>query len=76
MTRVTTVSDGLAAVVGLPDQVAKRDAEAFEVALDASGEDLAGGGWCRIVTQLVIVTCGAYRLQADPQRQDSPPLAS
>ena len=36
-------TDELAAVVGLPDQVAQADAEAFEVALDASGEDLAGG---------------------------------
>jgi hypothetical protein len=38
-------ADELRAVVGLPDQIAKGNAEAIQVLLDASGKDGAGG--CR-----------------------------
>jgi hypothetical protein len=37
-------TDELAAVVGLPDQIAERDAVAIQVQLDAGSEDRAGCG--------------------------------
>jgi hypothetical protein len=37
-------ADELRAVVGLPDQVAERDAATIKMLLNASGEDGAGGG--------------------------------
>jgi hypothetical protein len=36
------LDDELTAVVGLPDQIAERDAVAVQMALDACGEDFAG----------------------------------
>jgi len=37
-------ADELGTVVGLPDQIAQRDATTIEVLLDAGGEDGTGGG--------------------------------
>ena len=43
MTTAIMTADELGAVVGLPDQVAERDAAALEMLLNASGKDGAGG---------------------------------
>ena len=43
MALAVEAANELAAVVGLPDQVAERDATALEMLLDAGGEDSAGG---------------------------------
>ena len=44
MTEIIVAANELRAVVGLPDQMAQIDAVAIQVALDAGGEDGAGGG--------------------------------
>src|SRR5713226_1930699 len=44
MTAAIMAADELRAVVGLPDQVAERDAATIEVLLNAGGEDGTGGG--------------------------------
>lgn len=45
MATAIVAADELGAVVGLPDQVAERDAATVQVLLDTGGEDGAGG--CR-----------------------------
>src|SRR5258708_24481417 len=44
MTAAIMAADELGTVVGLPDQIAQRDAATIEVLLNAGGEDGTGGG--------------------------------
>src|SRR5260370_3929989 len=44
MTGAIMAADELGTVVGLPDQIAQRDAATIEVLLNAGGEDGTGGG--------------------------------
>jgi hypothetical protein len=44
VTVAIVAADELGTVVGLPDQIAQRDAATFEVLLNAGGEDGTGGG--------------------------------